>query len=205
MVDIFIPSTWRRLFAFFIDQFFIFFFYLPFAGTFSRIFFTDEDVYVSLIQLFVLFMVPAVYEFVFLMILQATPGKWLLGLKVVPAHNADAELHTFQCALRPLTSRLSFFFAWAIYALAFFRYDRTHLADWVAETRVIQFKPRAERPKIRWIIGSLLFVSYLFEGLNYSMAVLQQIDWKNHKVELRSVLQSTDMVDFDFGDDETED
>ncbi|MDG0818228.1 RDD family protein [Bdellovibrio svalbardensis] len=195
MEDVYVPSTWKRLFAFGIDQIFILLFYFPFAKTFVQLFFTDEDVYVSLGKLLVMFLVPALYEFVFLMILQATPGKWLLGLKVVPAHNAYAELQSAQCILRPLVSRLSFFFAWAIYAFAFFKYDRTHVADWVAETRVIQFTPRPRRPQIRWILGVFLVLSYVYEGVVYSSSVLGQIDWASKRVELRSLLNVTEMVD----------
>ncbi len=195
MEDIYVPSTWKRLFAFGIDQFFILLFYIPFAKTFVQLFFTDEDVYVSLWKLLVMFLVPALYEFLFLMILQATPGKWMLGLRVVPAYNAYADLNSFQCILRPLVSRMSFFFAWAIYAFAFFKYDRTHVADWVAETRVIQFAPRVKRPQIRWILGTFLVLSYTYEGLVYSSSVLSQIDWANKRVELRSLLDVSDMVD----------
>lgn len=203
MEDVFVPSTWKRLLAFFIDQAFILLFYIPFAHTFIQLFFTDEEVYVSLGKLLVLFLVPALYEFVFLMILQATPGKWLVGLQVVPSHNAYAALNSYQCILRPLASRLSFFFAWAIYAFAFFKYDRTHVADWIAETRVIQFTPRAHRPRIRWILGIFLVLTYTYEGLVYSSTVLKQIDWGNKQVELRSLLNVSDMIDIQTeGDDE---
>lgn len=201
MEDVYVPSTWKRLFAAGIDQIFIFLFYIPFAKTFFDLFFTDEDVYISLAKLLVMFLVPALYEFLFLMIMQATPGKWILGLKVVPANNAFEELTPGQCILRPLTGRLNFFFAWGIYALAFFRYDRTHLADWVAETRVIQFNPRPTRTKIRWVLGTILLLSYVYEGLAYSTEVLQQIDWKNKQVELRSLLNVDEMMDLQYDDE----
>lgn len=202
MEEIYVPSTWKRLLALGLDQIFILLFYIPFAKTFFQIFFTDDDVYISLAKLFVLFLVPAVYEFIFLVVLQATPGKWLVGLKVVPVHNAYAELHIYQCLLRPLVSRLSFFFSWAIYALAFFKYDRTHLADWVAETRVIQFTTRAQRPKIRWFLGLILILSNAYEGVISSSSVLNQIDWANKRVELRSLLNTSDLVDIQFDEDE---
>lgn len=202
MEDIYIASTWRRIFAFLIDQVFILFFYLPFAKTFLDVFFSDEEVMISLPKLLVLFLVPALYEFVFLMILQATPGKWLLNMKVVPSNNPYQELPVSSCILRPLVGRLTFFFSWAIYALAFFRYDRTHLADWVAETRLIQFIPRDSRPKIRWILGSFLIVCYVYEGLDYSTVILQSIDWSKKQVELRSLMEVSNMADIQFEGDE---
>ncbi|HWU43255.1 MAG TPA: RDD family protein [Bdellovibrio sp.] len=204
MKDIYVPSTWKRLIAFGIDQLFAALLYLPFAKTLWQLFSTDEDIYISLGKLFLLFLVPALYEFIFLMILQATPGKWIMGLRVVPAHNAYNELTLPQCILRPFVERLSFFFSWAIYALAFFKYDRTHLADWVAETRVIQFTPRIRRPRVRWIVGTVLLFSYLYQGLIYSTNVLNQIDWENKRVELRSLLNVDEMIDFQFGDEEDE-
>lgn len=204
MENVYVPSTWRRLFAYGIDQIFVLVFYIPFAKTFLQIFTTDEDIYISLGKLILMFLVPAIYEFIFLLILSATPGKWLLGLRVVPAHNAYGELHFAQCLLRPLVGRLSFFFAWAIYAVAFFRYDRTHLVDWLAETRVIQLTPRVQRPHLRWFLGSVLVVGYLYEGLLYSHQVINSIDWGNKRVELRSLLgaDQMDMMDFDFDDND---
>ncbi|MBO9668747.1 MAG: RDD family protein [Bdellovibrio sp.] len=200
MEDIFVPSTWKRLAAFFVDQIVMILFYLPFAGKMFQAVFTEEEVYLSLVQLLVFFMVPAIYEFVFLVIMQATPGKWLFGLKVVPQNNPFSPLHITQCIMRPFVSRLSFFFGWAIYAVAFFRYDRTHLADWVAETRVVQFKPRPHRATIRWIAGSFFVLCYIYEGLVYSNSILSQIDWKNKQVELRNVVNFDQSVDFQFDD-----
>jgi uncharacterized RDD family membrane protein YckC len=204
MENVFVPSTWKRLAAFFIDQIVMVLFYLPFAGKFFQAFFLDEDVYLSLIQLLVFFLIPALYEFVFLVVMQATPGKWLLGLKVVPQHNPYTPLHITQCIMRPVVGRLSFFFGWAIYAVAFFRYDRTHIADWVAETRVIQFKPRPMRAKIRWIAGSFFVLCYIYEGLAYSSSILSQIDWKNNQVELRNVVNVDESVNFQLDDFEDE-
>ncbi|MFM6927056.1 MAG: RDD family protein [Bdellovibrio sp.] len=200
MDEVYVPSTWKRLAALTIDQMMILPFYLPFAKKFFSVFFTDDDVYLSLVQLLVLFMVPALFEFLFLVVMQATPGKWIMGLKVVPQENPFAELHWAQCVMRPLAGRLSFFFAWGIYALAFFRYDRTHLADWLAETRVIQFVPRVRRAKVRWIWGLFFVLMYSYEGLNYSSAVLNEIDWGNHQVDLRALVDVGGFADIQFED-----
>lgn len=202
MDNVYVPSTWRRLVAHGVDQLIRVFCYIPFAKPFFLMVFTDEDVKISLLQLFVLFMVPAIYELVFLILFQATPGKWLLGLKVVPFTNPSEKLDLQQCILRPLMGRLSFFFSWAIYALAFFRYDRTHIMDWVAETRVVQFSPRATRAKLRPILGVLLILLYVYEGLSSARGILQVVDWENGQVELRSLLdfESLDevMEEYDY-------
>lgn len=186
--EFYFPSTWKRLSAYFIDQVFSLLFYIPFAGFFYRLTFTSDEVYVSVVELLILFLIPAIYEFVFLLWMQRTPGKALCGLWVVPFANTNDELDWRQCVLRPLVGRMSFFFSWSIFALAFFRYDRTHLADWVAETRVVQKVKRAETTKIRWFVGTILIFAYLSEGLTSSSAILNSIDWSNMQVELRSAL-----------------
>ncbi len=207
MTDIYVPSTWRRLLAVLIDQIFISICYLPFYRALYNVWFTEADVELNLFQLLMLFLIPALYETVSLMLIAATPGKWIMGLKVVPAHNPQEELDYAQCVLRPLTSRLSFFFSWAIFALAFFRYDRTHLSDWVAETRVVQFKPRNARAGIRWVLGLFLVVSYSYEGLIYACNVLNEINWQTGKGDLRALLTAggMDMGDMQFDFDSEDD
>ncbi|WII70889.1 RDD family protein [Bdellovibrio sp. 22V] len=196
----YVPSTWKRFFAHGIDQLFILPFYLPFAGVFFRLAFTEDDVFLNFIQLAVLFLIPALFEFVFLYLLQATPGKWFLGLRVVPAGDYQKPLHWSQCVLRALAGRLSFFFSWAIYALAFFRYDRTHLCDWVAETRVVQATPRANKAELRWIVGVIFVLLYAYEGLVSSQMILKSIDWSNRQANLREVFDIQDYVDVTFED-----
>ena len=193
--EAYFPSTWRRLLAYFIDQGISLLFYLPFAGTVYKMVFTTEDVYLSVVELLVLFLMPAVYEFVFLLLMQRTPGKAVCGLWVVPFANVNEKLDWRQCVLRPLVGRLSFFFSWRIFALAFFRFDRTHLADWVAETRVVQSSKRENAPTIRWFVGLILVVSYAYEGLVSSSAVINSIDWVNLQVELRSALSVDEMLE----------
>lgn len=193
--EAYFPSTWRRLFAHFIDRMISLLFYLPFAGTVYKMAFTTEDVYLTVVELLVLFLIPAVYEFVFLMFMQRTPGKAICGLWVVPFANVSENLDWRQCVLRPLVGRLSFFFSWSVYALAFFRYDRTHLADWVAETRVVQNSKRESVPKIRWFLGVVFIIFYAYEGLVSSSAVINSIDWVNLQVELRSALAVDEMIE----------
>jgi uncharacterized RDD family membrane protein YckC len=198
MIDIYVPSTWKRLLANSIDQLFLVVCYAPFFKSFYNLMFTEGEVELSLFQLLMIFLIPALYEAVSLMLISATPGKWLVGLKVVPADDPQKELDYTQCILRPLTSRLSFFFSWAIYALAFFRYDRTHLADWMAETRVIQFTPRSARTRIRWIVGIFFVLSYGYEGMVSASSVLNSINWQTGKADLREIMASSGMDDMQF-------
>lgn len=195
MDNVYVPSTFRRLIAQGIDQAVRLIFYIPFLKSFFLLIFTDDPVRVSFYTLGLMFLIPAIYEFIFLVMMQATPGKWFMGLKVVPFSHSNEALDWRQCVLRPLTERLTFFFSWAVYALAFFRYDRTHLADWVAETRVVQFKPRSSRANVRWVTGSLLIFLYVYEGLVSSAAVLRVVDWQNKQVDLRDIVATDYMED----------
>ncbi|WP_295905815.1 RDD family protein [uncultured Bdellovibrio sp.] len=190
MDNIYVPSTYRRLAAQAVDSLIRVAFYLPFAKALIALIFTEEEVLISLGHLLLMFLIPAVYEFIFLVLMQATPGKWLMGLKVVPFSNPTQKLHWGQCILRPLTERLSLFFSWAIYAAAFFRYDRTHVADWVAETRVVQFVPRRKRAGLRWFLGSLLIIFYIYDGLHSAKNLIHVIDWQNRQVDLRALVDS---------------
>ncbi|MEK2645349.1 RDD family protein [Bdellovibrio sp. BCCA] len=190
MDNIYVPSTYRRLVAQAVDSLIRVVFYLPFAKALFALIFTEEEVLISLGHLLLMFLIPAIYEFVFLVLMQATPGKWLMGLKVVPFSNPAQKLHWGQCILRPLTERLSLFFSWAIYAAAFFRYDRTHIADWVAETRVVQFTPRRKRAGLRWFLGSLLIIFYIYDGLHSAKNLIHVIDWENRQVDLRALVDS---------------
>lgn len=206
MEVVYVPSTVKRLLAFCVDQAFLLFFYLPFYKIFWQLVVSDAEVIISLNVLILLYLTPAFYEFIFLVMWQATPGKLFFNLKVVPYRESSAALNLSSCLLRPLVGRFTLFFSWAIYALAFFRYDRTHLADWVAETRVVQYSPRWSRPKVRFVLASFIIIFYLFDGLSSSYRIFRTIDWKNRKVDFRSVFASPDV----FGhmnsfDDESDD
>lgn len=184
MLSAYLPSTWRRLAAYILDQMIMMPFYLPFAGVFVDLVFGGDEARISLFKFTLILMTPAVYEFVFLLLMNATPGKWLLGMKVTPAKDLEAGLDWHQAFLRAFVGRLSLFLSSAIYALAFFRYDRTHLVDWIAETRVVQNTPRRERPQIRWILGSLFVVYFCIEGWSAASQVMRAVDWSEKEVNL---------------------
>jgi uncharacterized RDD family membrane protein YckC len=185
-----IPSTWRRLSANLLDEVIMLPFYIPFFGIAFKLFTSDDDVRISLFTFILILMIPAFYEFIFLVLMQATPGKWLLGLKVVPAEDMDDRLEWERSLLRALGKRLSLFLSSALYALGLFRYDRTHAVDWLAETRVIQFSPRSKAPTIRWIIGSLLTVYFCIEGLRAAREVFKSVEWDTQKVNLTQIFES---------------
>jgi uncharacterized RDD family membrane protein YckC len=199
--EVYAPSTVKRLLAFGVDQFLILLLYIPFIKIFTQALLDDGEIYFSLWSLLYLFLAPAFYEFVFLFLWQKTPGKWLFNLKVVSAANGLGQLGFSDSFLRALAGRLSFFFSSAIYAVAFFRYDRTHVKDWLAETRVVQSSARRKPPQVRWILGSFLFLSYLHEGILSSSQIIENIDWKNKQIEIHALVDGRGLSSIQFTDE----
>ena len=190
MSQIYVPDTMKRLWARLIDQLLSLIFYIPVVKAFFLLVFTEQEVQISVMTLIVMAFIPAIYEGVWLWILQQTPGKWFLGLKVVDAYNPEKELAWQQCLMRALVGRLDLFFSLAIYALAFFRYDRTHLADWLVETRVVQMAPRVHKAKMRWLVGSIFVVFYGWQGIEQATLFLKNAKIESGQVSLRGVYQS---------------
>lgn len=128
----------------------------------------------------------------------ATPGKMLMGLRLVSRYQGYAmnpttaemdsgspELTLVQVLLRVLADSLSIFVGDSLKALIFFRLDRTHVSDWIAETRVVQTIPRNHPPRRRWIIGSLLFVILLKNGILKSYYLFKESEVQQGKIYIR--------------------
>lgn len=126
------------------------------------------------------------YEWTSYAFFQATPGKWVMGLRLVDADDPMKELTDAQIFLRILSMRFQFFFSWAPFALAFYRYDRTHLADWLAGTRVASDHRRARHAKLRWISGGVFVIVFFFAGLESSGRLLASLEWDQNWVSWSS-------------------
>lgn len=100
-----------------------------------------------------------VFEISFLIGYGATPGKIMMGLRVVDSSDSREGLRVAQAFIRVL-SRYLFtpFFGMALNLLMFYRYDRTHLFDWIASTRVVQLYPRLRPVKRRYIFATIMVV-----------------------------------------------
>ncbi len=165
-------STGRRVVAFLIDSMIATLFMIPvwvqlvfsyLNGGMKSGTLTLEPRWILLSALLIFF-----YRWLFVYFLGGTLGKLLLGLQVVPAHNTTESLGLFQSFLRALADGLSLFFGQSLRALAFLRFDRTHVSDWVAETRVVQFVPRKRPPRRRvWLTVFLVLFSFwnAFQGI----------------------------------------
>jgi uncharacterized RDD family membrane protein YckC len=187
---IYVPNTTRRLFARLIDQLITLIFYIPIAKAAMLLILTDQEVEISVYLLILMGLIPAIYEGMWLWLMQQTPGKWFLGLKVVSSDDPDRPLDWQQCVMRALVGRLDLFVSLAVYATAFFRYDRTHLADWLAETRVVQEKPRLKPAQCRWILGSLFVLIYSLQGLEQAAHFLKNASVHDGKISLRKIYET---------------
>lgn len=170
------PKSSARLNAFIIDSFLRWILVLPFLKPLLGML-EDEQISISLWYVIFIALYWFIYDFVFLALFQATPGKLLMGLRV--DSKEGKELQWQQALLRVLATRLTFFLGLGLYATALFSKERRHLFDWFAETRVIAEKPVQEEFRKHWIFGTLLVLFYLSDGLFYSATLMSNIDWKN--------------------------
>lgn len=172
-----IPTWTLRIQASVIDQVLRFLFLAPFAGALNwRLFFFGEgDLLESWVKLFLAWGMYCLFQGLALYWTGATPGKALRGLRLVSREqssrqggggvgNASLSLQSTQILVRLLVDELSFFFAFAPRALALFRFDRTHLSDWAAETRVICLESQGWVPRPRSSLALLLVVLGLYWG-----------------------------------------
>lgn len=196
----YVPSTWKRIFAWLVDRLVIALLFFPFWGFWYLLGESEDVIFVPLWLFGFLILFPMLYEFLFLALFQQTPGQWVWDLWVVPRHHPGARLRWEQAFLRALSGRLCLFFSYAPYALAFFRYDRTHLCDWIAETRVLQAERRHRPPRLRWITGSFLVFIYVSQGFQNALLMADSIDWGSKRVDIQEALDGGSLENLDFFD-----
>lgn len=175
----YIAESSHRFYAKLIDQVIILFFSIPvFVSAFRQI---DENGIVVLHWSYVLyyFLLSLCYDFVSYYFFAQTPGKWVFDLTLVDSRNPQKELDHWQILIRLFATRLEFFFSWAIYAVAFFRYDRRHLADLIAGTRVSAVNRRQRPAKIRWIQGGLILLLSISQGPMVAYEKLKNVHFEN--------------------------
>lgn len=169
----YVAATGRRVQAFFIDEFLRLLAFVPWWIAMGWQMPTMETVQLSWGWLSLCYGFHFSARVVCLRLVGATPGKFVMGLRLV---GRDQEkLEWSQALLRTLTDDLSAVLGLATRVLAFIRFDRTHLSDWIAETRVVQLKPRASIVHRRWAVAVFLFVFLAFQGLESSVHWLNSL------------------------------
>lgn len=149
----------RRLIAYSLDSVVVGLCFLPVWIQLLGSYFQNQALTVNPVWILLSVLLQLFYKWLFLYFLGGTLGKLLLGLRVVPIHEPEKGLGLMQSFLRVLTDSLSLFFGHSLRAVALLRLDRTHVSDWVAETRVVQFSHPRSPTKRHWIlaIGIMVF------------------------------------------------
>lgn len=142
--------------------------------------------------LVVCFFLQFCYRLFFLQLVGGTPGKLLLGLRVVPRGNPAKALDWGQSFLRVMADHLSFFFGPGLFMLALLRFDRTHVSDWVAETRVVQLLPRLSPPRRHVFWGLFLCLYFSVTGFMSVYRLVQMSEISPSSVKIYRPLPTED-------------
>jgi hypothetical protein len=89
-----------------------------------------------------------------------------------------------QSFLRVLADGLSLFFGLAPRALALLRLDRTHVSDWVAETRVVQLAPQTMLMRRHWAVALIVVWISFFSQFSRVYQSLQSVDFEDGRIFL---------------------
>ena len=180
-----VPSLGRRIFAFFLDQMLAAVFFAPLWLVKIRAMMKDEDLVLPWRWLVGCVLIQFVYRWMFLYYVGGTPGKLLLGLRVV-TYPECKELSPLQSFIRVLTDSLSVFLGYGPRALALIRFDQRQLSDVVAETwvreprRSVGFQ-EPEAPYRFW--GLVLSLCLSIAGLSRSYVFFKTTTWTSHGLE----------------------
>lgn len=175
------PSTWKRLLARFIDSGVIFVLQLPVIYLFFIDFLRTEEVKIHWAHVVYFFAVRVCYETFSIAFFSATIGKKQMGLTVINRNSlvGGKQVHLDQAFLRSLVSQLSLIFGWSLFVTAFLKYNRTHIADWVADTQVLSRTQQSVRPKIRWVLAFGFIFIFLSSSVKSTVVTLNHLEWKN--------------------------
>jgi uncharacterized RDD family membrane protein YckC len=155
----FLPSTYRRLGAEFIDLIVcVMVFALGVLVATTQGYEPDYLAFDSWSFLLGFALLRIIYEVFQLRFQGATLGKRVLGLRVVSLPFGYRSLPWMICWIRTLTKRLDVFVNMLPQLFAFYRSDRRQLADQIAETQVIQDRQRPTFPRPRPILATLLII-----------------------------------------------
>ncbi|MBX2986334.1 MAG: RDD family protein [Bdellovibrionaceae bacterium] len=186
---VFVPPTGARFWARVIDEVVILFLLVPAFGLAAFDLFSAERLWMSWPFFAYFLCIPLLYEAVTVWIFGATFGKWAFGLRVVNNRDPQAPLSFWDALTRAVAFRFSLFFSYAVQALALLRYDRTHLADWAARTRVVALRPRRSLARVRWFWGPVLIVFFLFTGWSAARVLFAGLSWDSTGI----IFQSEDL------------
>ncbi|MCX7978653.1 MAG: RDD family protein [Bdellovibrionaceae bacterium] len=168
------PSTGRRFIAKLLDTAIIEMIRLPVTLPLLFSFLNTGGIVLHINQFIFWFLVPICYEFLGVWLMRATPGKWIMGFKVMQKGRTSVDWSS--SLLRATVNRFSLFFAGANYVLALTNRQRTHIADWIARTYLMEEGGRLRPSSPRW--GAVFFLGPVLAtlGLLVAMSVLTVVE-----------------------------
>jgi uncharacterized RDD family membrane protein YckC len=192
-MNYYVPATWKRFLAKILDLIFIWILWTPIFMQAPR----DADGWIELTLglATLVFLFPIFAESACIYFFHTTPGKWIFHLQVEPANLRDSAKAPSAWAghalLRSVLSYLTLFVSGLLFATMFFRYDRRHWADLLAETRVVSKDP-SKTPPLRPILGLLLVLGGLFGGMASFSDQILSVEVEDGKIYI------PDPLSFDF-------
>ncbi len=178
-------STGKRLVALLIDRAIFTLCYAPALSQYAWFYLKEGQGQVSLGLLALCWLFSLIIQSYFLYQWGGTPGKLLLGLRVVNVASSS-PLYFLQALIRIMTDQLSLIFGLAPRCFAFVRFDRRHVSDWVAETRVVQSQPRVKLPQRRWLLAIFGFFYFGITEFMTTYTFVQQLEFKQGYVQVNS-------------------
>lgn len=209
-----VPRTWDRVWALSVDGIILFVLSIPLWADLLVKFVTEDVVVLPWWRAIALLFLSTVYDFVFVWLWGKTPGKWMAGLRIIPTDLTRERPNFIESLIRALMDRLTLFFGYAPYCVAFFRYDRSHLLDLVAETRVVADKPRPINAKLRPLSGLILILFFAASSWRSLDSWAGSVQWTSVGISLpgfrSSIQEAGEAGDFqwnpkDFESDSGED
>ncbi len=188
----FVPSTWRRMTARWLDQIFICLVIVSILLKFPQ----SENGYlqIGLFWALLLFSTPVFYEFIFVYFFHSTPGKWICNLKVIS--RADPKHWGIHTLIRAVLCYVGFFFS-ALFVTALGRYDRRHWADLMAETQVVGLEA-INLPKARPVTTVILVIVGLIQGWISFSEQIRSVEYRNGSIYI------LDPTNFDWAEADDE-
>lgn len=180
--------TWKRVVAFLADSLVLNLIWWPLLLYVSEMTFREGVVEIPFRALGGFCLVSLFYKWMFLYFLGATPGKLLMGLRVVPfvkgRPQGDQGLGLLQSFLRVFVDLFSLFFGGSLRVAALFRFDRRHVGDWVAETQVVQMMPHTVIFRRHSVVALILIFQMTMTQFLFAYDNLRRIefDFKNAQI-----------------------
>lgn len=164
----YVASTVRRTVAHIMDEAIGALFWLPLFVLVWTKAMRGEDLLVHWKWILGIWIARMTYEVLCIYALQALPGQYFLGLKILSTHRPELGLGLSQVFIRVLMSQLKYILGPSIYFMALFHRERQHLGDVIAETHVVQYSERFFKPRMRFVLGSILVYFSLINNLSYA-------------------------------------